>query len=187
MPPSPETSRALLEAFAERDIEFIAGRRVASVDNARNIAILDDGQEMPFDLFLGVPKHRVPMVVLESGMSQDGWIPVNPRTLETSYPNVYALGDCANTGAPKAGAFAEDAAKSVVSAIIAALRQTGEIYPYAGAGTCYIEFGAGRIGKVEVDFFSGPTPTGKYHEPSAALRANKEAFGSSRRARWFGR
>ena len=46
---------------------------------------------------------------------------------------------------------------------------------------------AGRIGKVEVDFFSGPKPTGTYHEPSVALRAEKETFGSSRRARWFGR
>ena len=49
------------------------------------------------------------------------------------------------------------------------------------------EFGAGRIGKVEVDFFSGPKPTGTFHEPSAAMRAEKDKFGSSRRARWFGR
>jgi sulfide:quinone oxidoreductase len=37
-----------------------------------------------------------------------------------------------------------------------------------------------------VDFFSGPTPTGNYYEPSAELRIDKEQFGSSRRARWFG-
>ena len=186
VPPSPETSRALIAAFAERGIEFVAGRRVASVDNSRNVATLDDGQEMPFDLFLGVPKHRVPTVVLESGMSEGGWIPVDRHSLETSYANVYALGDCANTGAPKAGVFAEGAAKAVASAILAALRHSGEVSQYSGAGTCYIEFGAGRIGKVEVDFFSGPAPTGKYHEPSAALRADKVQFGSSRRARWFG-
>jgi sulfide:quinone oxidoreductase len=113
VPPSPETSRALLAAFAERNIRFIPGRRVASVDNARNVAVLDDGTEMPFDLFLGVPKHRVPPVVLESGMSENGWIPVNPRTLETRYENVYAVGDGANTGTPKAGVFAEGAARAV--------------------------------------------------------------------------
>jgi sulfide:quinone oxidoreductase len=40
---------------------------------------------------------------------------------------------------------------------------------------------------VEVDFFSNPDgPTGTYYEPSVALRADKEHFGSSRRARWFG-
>lgn len=185
VPPSPETSRALVAAFAERNITFIPGRRVASLDNARKIAVLDDGVEMPFDLFLGVPKHRVPNVVVDSGMAENGWIPVNPRTLETKYPNVYAVGDGANTGTPKAGVFAEGAARAVASDLIAKLRNSGEATKYNGFGTCYIEFGGGRIGKVEVDFFSGPTPTGTYHEPSVALRADKAYFGSSRRARWF--
>jgi len=186
VPPSPETSRALISAFAERGIQFLPGRRVASVDNARNVAVLDDGAEMPFHLFLGVPKHRAPPVVLASGMSENGWIPVNPRTLETKYENVYAVGDGANTGTPKAGVFAEGAARAVASALVAKLRSQGDARLYDGFGTCYIEFGGGRIGKVEVDFFSGPTPTGNYYEPSVALRADKETFGSSRRARWFG-
>ena len=186
VPPSPDTSRALLAAFAERGIKFVPTRRVASVDNARNVAVLDDGTEMPFDLFLGVPKHRVPPVVLESGMAENGWIPVNPRTLETKYENVYAVGDGANTGTPKAGVFAEGAARAVASGLIAKLRQSGSGSLYDGFGTCYIEFGGGRIGKVEVDFFSGPAPTGTYYEPSVALRADKETFGSSRRSRWFG-
>ncbi len=186
VPPSPETSRALVAAFVERNIGFIPGRRVASIDNARKVAILDDGVEMQFDLFLGVPRHRVPDVVIDSGMAENGWIPVNPRTLETRYPGVYAVGDGANTGTPKAGVFAEGAARAVASDLIARLRKTGSGTQYDGFGTCYIEFGGGRIGKVEVDFFSGPKPTGTYHEPSVALRADKEVFGSSRRARWFG-
>lgn len=186
VPPSPETSRALEKAFAERDITFIPGRRVASVDATRGVATLDDGAEMPFDLILGVPKHRVPDVVLESGMAEEDWIPVNPRTLETGFANVYAAGDCANTGVPKAGVFAEGAARAVASDLIVKLRNSGVARPYDGSGTCYIEFGGGRVGKVEVDFFSGPTPTGIYHEPSDAMREDKENFGAVRRARWFG-
>ena len=186
VPPSPETSQALVAAFNERGIEFIPNRRVVSIDADRNVATVDDGAEMPFDLFLGVPKHRVPTVVVESGMAEEGWIPVNPRTLETNFPNVYAVGDAANTGTPKAGVFAEGAARAVASDLIAKLRNSGKATPYDGFGSCYIEFGGGRVGKVEVDFFSGPKPTGTYHEPSIAMRANKENFGSSRRARWFG-
>ena len=187
VPPSPETSRALEAAFKERSIKFVPGRRVASVDGAKGVALLDDGAELAFDLFLGVPKHRVPDVVAEAGLAEDGWIPVNSRTLETKYPDVYAVGDGANTGTPKAGVFAEGAARAVASALIARLRNSGKATEYDGFGTCYIEFGGGRIGKVEVDFFSGPKPTGTYHEPSLALRAEKETFGSSRRARWFSR
>ncbi len=186
VPPSPETSQALLAAFAERGITFIPGRRVASIDNGRHVAVLDDGTEMPFDLFLGVPRHRVPQVVLDSGLAEDGWIPVNPRTLETRHADVWAIGDGANTGAPKAGVFAEGGARAVASALIARIRGSGTRQDYAGAGTCYIEFGGGRIGKVEVDFFSGPKPTGTYHAPSLELRRDKEAFGAARRARWFG-
>jgi len=186
VPPSPETSQALLAAFAERNIRFTPGRRVQTVDNGRNVAILDDGTQMPFDLFLGVPKHRAPAVVIESGMAVDGWIPVNPRTLETGYANVYAVGDCASTGTPKAGIYAEGAARAVASALIARLAHEGRPEEYDGVGTCYIEFGGGRIGKVVVDFFSGPKPTGIYYQPDVALREDKEHFGSSRRARWFG-
>lgn len=186
VPPSPETSRALVEAFDERGIKFHPNKRVASIDAARKTAILDDGTEMDFDLFFGVPKHRAPLVVLNSGLAENGWVTVNPRTLETKLANVYAVGDGANTGTLKAGVFAEGAAKAVATALIAKIRNVGKAVDYSGFGTCYIEFGGGRIGKVEVDFFSGPKPTGNYYEPSAALRADKEQFGSSRRARWFG-
>ena len=141
---------------------------------------------MSFDLFFGVPKHRVPLVVLDSGLAENGWVTVNQRTLETKFANVYAVGDSANTGTPKAGVFAEGAAKAVAAALIAKIRNVGKGIEYNGFGTCYIEFGGGRIGKVEVDFFSGPKPTGTYYEPSVALRADKDHFGSSRRARWFG-
>ena len=58
--------------------------------------------------------------------------------------------------------------------------------PYDGTGSCYIEFGHGRVGRVDVDFFSQEKPTGSLQEPSAELVAEKEHFGSSRRSRWFG-
>ncbi len=186
VPPSPETSKALIAAFAERGIKFMPNRRVASVDPGRRVASLDDGSELPFDLFLGVPKHHAPAVVEASGMAESDWLPVNPRTLETRFPNVYAIGDIANTGTPKAGVFAEGAAKAVATSLASRIRGQGEGSLYAGAGSCYIEFGGGKIGRVDVDFFSGPKPTGTYHEPNVALRADKDRFGASRRARWFG-
>ncbi len=186
VPPSPDTSKALIGAFSERGIKFVPSRRVASLDPGRRVAVLDDGSELPYDLFLGVPKHRAPKVVDESGMAENGWVPVNPRTLETRFPGVYAVGDIANTGTPKAGVFAESAARAVAASLTARIRGGGQSGAYTGAGSCYIEFGAGRIGRVDVDFFSGPSPTGTYHEPSVAMRSEKEHFGSSRRARWFG-
>jgi sulfide:quinone oxidoreductase len=187
VPPSPETSRALVTAFAERDIAFVPGRRVSALDPARHVAVLDDGSEMPYDLFLGVPRHRAPDVVLASGMTVDGYVPVEPRTLATRFPGVYAVGDVATVGVPKAGVFAEGAARVVAASLIASLGRGEAPAIYDGRGSCYVEFGAGRVGRVDVDFLSGPKPTGTFEEPSAALVAEKEHFGSSRRARWFGR
>jgi sulfide:quinone oxidoreductase len=187
VPPSPDTSAALLDAFAERAIAFVPGRRVTSLDTASGVAVLDDGAELPCDLFLGVPKHRAPDVVLESGMAEDGYVPVDSRTLETRFRGVYAVGDVATVGVPKAGVFSEGAARVVAASILAQLQGGPQPTPYDGRGACYVEFGAGRVGRVDVDFLSGPRPTGTFLEPSLALVAEKQEFGASRRSRWFGR
>ncbi len=187
VPPSPETSRALVEAFAERAIKFVPSRRVSSLDGARGVIVLDDGSELPYDLFLGVPRHRAPEVVVAAGMTDDVYVPVNPRTLETRYPGVYAIGDVAAIEVPKAGVFAEGAARIVAASLIADAGRGEKPGAYDGRGSCFIEFGSGRVGRVDVDFLSGPTPTGAFQAPSAALVAEKQTFGSSRRARWFGR
>ncbi len=187
VPPSPDTSAALLEAFAEREIQFVANRRVSSLDPAGKVAVLDDGAELPYDLFLGVPKHRAPTVVLESGMAEEGYVPADSRTLETRFRDVYAVGDVATLGVPKAGVFSEGAARVVAESIVERLRGGEEPAAYDGRGSCYVEFGAGRVGRVDVDFLSGPRPTGTFKEPSRELVAEKQHFGASRRARWFNR
>src|SRR6478752_337830 len=184
IPPSPDTSQALLSAFSERGIEWIGGTRITAIDEG-NVAMLDDGRELPFDLFLGVPKHRAPDVVIESGMTEDGYIPVSSQTLATTYPGVYAVGAVTTAGVPKAGVFAEGAARVVAKVLIAVQRGGEHPPPYDGRGICYIEFGGGQVAGVDVDFLSGPEKIGTYRPPSAELVAEKKEFGASRRARWF--
>ena len=185
IPPSPDSSKALLKAFAERDIRFIPQRKVSTVDENKKVVTLDDGTELPCDLFLGIPKHVAPDVVLQSGLSENGWIPVDRKNLLTKFPNVYAIGDVTSVGTPKAGVFAEGAAKIAAASIIDAFHGRENDNPYTGAGSCYIEFGKGTVARVDVDFFSGPKPFGIHHEASEALVADKENFGASRKARWF--
>ena len=187
VPPSPDTSAALLAEFTRRGIEFVPERRVVALDPDTREAALDDGTRLPYDLFLGIPVHRAPAVVEESGMTENGWIPVDPHTLTTRFPGVYAVGDVTSVGTPKAGVFAEGAARVVADQLIARVRGEAEPPGYDGTGSCYIEFGDERVARVDVDFFSTPGhPTGTFAEPSLELAADKVAFGSSRRARWFG-
>ena len=186
VPPSAQTSKALLGAFEERDIEFVPGARITSLDPGRRVVALEGGEEVSYDLFLGVPKHRAPDVVQESGMAEDGYVPVDSRTLKTRFPGVYAVGDVATVGVPKAGVFSEGAARVVAAEVLATIRNGEQPEGYDGLGSCYVEFGDGRVGRVDVDFLSGPNPTGTFQEPSATLVAEKQEFGLSRRARWFG-
>ena len=186
IPPSPATSEALLAAFAERGITFVPNRLVSSLDPGRRVAVLDDGTELRYDLFLGVPKHRVPDVVAASGMTEDGWIPVDPRTLRTRFPGVYAVGDVTSVGTPKAGVFSEGAAQVVAASLIAEFQGNEQPPAYGGAGSCYIEFGEGRVGRADVIFPPGGSPTGTFAEPSLAVAEEKRDFGSSREGRWFG-
>jgi len=186
IPPSPAASQAFLSAFSERRITFVPDRFVRALDPRRRVVVLDDDSEMPYDLFLGIPKHRVPDVVAASGMTEDGWIPVDPKTLKTRFPGVYAVGDVASVGTPLAGVFSEGAAKVVAAELIANVKRGEPPAPYSGRGSCYAEFGQGKVGRVDVDFLSGPEPTGSFEGPSAALTYDKQSFGSSRRKRWFG-
>ena len=187
IPPSPDASAVLLRAFEERGIAWHPGTLITSIDPDRKVAITADGSEMPFDLFLGVPVHRVPTVVAESGMAVDGWIPVDPLTLQTSFADVYAVGDVTSVGTPKAGVFAEGQAGVVADRIIERIKGEAESAAYDGRGLCYLEFGDDTVAKVDVTFSAGQAPHGNFQGPSAELAADKIEFGTSRIRRWFGR
>jgi sulfide:quinone oxidoreductase len=187
IPPSPDASAAILDAFAERGIDWHPGQSVRSLDPVRKVAVLRDGDELPYDLFLGVPLHRAPTVVVESGMSVDGWIPVNRLTLETQFPDVYAVGDVTSVGTPKAGVFAEGQATVVAKQIIERARGSNASSTYDGRGICYLEFGHDMVAKVDVTFVAGQAPAGFLQGPSADLLLDKAAFGSQHIGRWFDR
>ncbi|WP_406235398.1 NAD(P)/FAD-dependent oxidoreductase [Nocardia sp. NBC_01009] len=158
IPVSADTSAALVEALARRGIDYSPGMRVHALDPKNHVAATDAG-DLAYDLFIGIPTHCVSPVVEASGLTvggADGWIHVDPRTLATRYPGVYAIGDCADAPVPRAGVFAENAARTVAAHIGARLHGTPDPEKYLGRGSCYIEFGDGLVGKVDADFLSGP-------------------------------
>jgi sulfide:quinone oxidoreductase len=187
IPPSPAASKVLLEAFAERDIAWRPETLVRALDGEKKVAMLAGGGEIPFDLFLGVPHHRVPQVVEESGLCVDGWVPVDPQTLRTSFDGVFAVGDVTSVGTPKAGVFAERQAAVVAEQVIAQAGGRTSEATYDGLGICYLEFGDDTVAKVEVTFRPGEAPRGNFDHPSQVWTEEKAEFGSSRIKRWFGR
>ncbi len=186
LPVSAEVGGAILAELTARGIEFLGGSQIASIDPDGSAVRLANGTVIESDLVMAVPLHVAPKVVVEAGLTEGGWIPVDKYTLKTRFPDVYALGDVASVGVPRAGVFSEGQAKVVAEQVIARSRSQGDSARYEGAGACYLEFGLGRVGRVDVNFLGGPAAVASMQMPSVALRAEKTEFGASRRARWFG-
>jgi sulfide:quinone oxidoreductase len=186
VPITKEVSQSILDALGARGIQYVPNQLVAELDVSGGEARLASGGSVAYDLFIGIPVHRVPEVVDSSGLAVDGWVPVDHTNLATRFTNVYALGDVAGAPVAKAGVFAESAAAVVAEDIAARLRGGALQRPFEGAGSCYIEFGGGMVGKVEANFLGGPKPTARLVGPARELAAEKEAFGATRRERWFG-
>ena len=185
VPITKEVSQSFLDALAERGIEYVPNEQIVELDTRGNEVRLASGGGIPYDLFVGIPVHRVPHVVESCGLAVDGWVPVEKTNLATRFPDVYAVGDITGLPMAKAGVFAEAAARVVADDISARLRGDALDRSYEGAGTCYLEFGGGMVAMVEANFFGGPTPTARLVGPSRELAADKVAFASTRRERWF--
>ena len=186
VPVTPEVSQRFLDELAARRIEYMAKNRVVELDPTGKQAVLESGERLPYDLFIGIPIHRVPAVVAESGLADNGWVAVDRDTLLTPFPDVYAVGDCVAIPMAKAGVFAENAAGVAADHILARLSDRTSERRYEGEGNCYIEFGSGRVAKIEANFLGGPSPRAEVVGPSEDLAADKKAFAPTRRARWFG-
>src|SRR5436305_6683642 len=120
---------------------------------------LDDGSEVGYDLLLAVPRHKSPDALSSLPVGNDDWVRVDPVTLMTEYQDVYAVGDSADVPVPRAGSFAERGGATVAERILAMLdgRPVG---PFDAYGACYIDFGGGRVGRVDVSFSAGQGVTG---------------------------
>jgi sulfide:quinone oxidoreductase len=155
-------------------------------------AVVAADTRIPFDLLLGVPPHRVPAVVTAAGLAEPGgWVKVDPATLETRFPNVFAIGDVTaiplSTGQPlpKAGVFAHAQGEVVASRVADGLAGRNPTAVFDGNGMCFLETGHGRATMVRGNFYAAP-PDVALAEASEEHLAAKHAFESDRLAAWFG-
>lgn len=187
--PHPTVAAALERNLADRGIELIAGTPIAAVD-AANRQVVVGPRTVAYDLFVGVPVHVPPAVVRASALGASGYVQPSVTNLETAIPGVYAIGDVTRIPAgeqvvPKAGAFAEDAARTVVADILVKEGLADERVRFEAKGACFFEVGHDQVARVSVNFFGGAAPQQTLEGPSPGFRVDKEAFESTRRERWF--
>jgi sulfide:quinone oxidoreductase len=91
----------------EQHYEFV----VRSIDPEKKVVRGLYNYNIPFDLLVMVPPHRPAQVLLDSGLAEcETGIRVDYDTLQTKWDNVYAIGDCADMPASKAGGVAHQEA-----------------------------------------------------------------------------
>jgi sulfide:quinone oxidoreductase len=170
-------------------IEFLRDHQATVVEDG--VVVFGD-ERRPFDLLLGVPPHRAPTVVTDSGLTGGGpWIKVEPRTMETAHAGVYAIGDVTAVPLangqflPKAGAFAQAEGEVVAARIAASFAGSAPSATFAGDGACFLETGGGNAAMVTGGFLADP-PAVLLTDPSPEHFAAKRAFERDRLAAWFG-
>jgi sulfide:quinone oxidoreductase len=176
--------------LADKGITFLPNHKATAVESGE---VVFADKRRPFDLLLGVPPHRPPAVVRESGLVDGtGWVSVDPRTLETQFPGVYAIGDVVQIllangkPLPKAGVFAEAMGETVAERIAAVFSGEKPEATFKGEGGCYLEVGAGQAMMVSGHFLAEPEPEVSLTEPSPEYLDEKRSFETQRLQRWFG-
>jgi sulfide:quinone oxidoreductase len=177
--------------LAENGITFLPSHKATSVEDGE--IVFASGTRKPFDLLLGIVPHRCPPVVAQSGLTENGgWVPVNPRTLETRFPGVYAIGDIAHVPMangkrlPMAGVFAAAEGEVVARRIAAGFQGREADATFAGTGGCYLEVGGGEAMMVEGQWLTDPGPTVQLSGPHSRYLEQKQAFERDHLKKWFG-
>ena len=109
--------------------------------------------------------HKAPDVVVASGLTDGGWIAVDPATFATKFTDVYAVGDVTSAPVPRAGVFAEGEARTVADVLLERLGGGAPALPYQGTASCYLEIGDGTVARVDVNFLGGPAAHGRVQPP----------------------
>jgi sulfide:quinone oxidoreductase len=176
--------------LADNGITFLPNRKATAIEKGE---VVFANERRPFDLLFGVPPHRPPAVVRESGLvGESGWVSVNSRTLETPFPAVYAVGDVVQISMangkplPKAGVFAEAMGETVADHIAAAFMGREPEAAFKGEGGCYLEVGVGQAMMVKGHFLAVPEPEIVLTEASPQFLQEKHVFEKQRLQSWFG-
>lgn len=187
----PEVGNALVAMMGVKGIGFHGGKSATRIHPDTRTVEFGDGTTESFDLLAMVPPHCSPAAaVMSSGLAPTGGIPVDPQTLATSMPGVWAIGDATalmlpnGKPLPKAAIFAQAEAEIAAHQVARHLGYDAPDIRFTGDGACYVEIGGGLAAKGEGNFLTPPAPQVALRGPSAAYHAEKEQQERDWLVRW---
>ncbi|HET7405107.1 MAG TPA: FAD/NAD(P)-binding oxidoreductase [Candidatus Bathyarchaeia archaeon] len=158
--------------LASRGVKYMPKTKLIRVEKDK--LLFEDGSGMNYDLFIGIPPHRPPKIVVDAGLAEpSGWISVNPYTLATRHEDVYAVGDVASIDTPhghmpflpKAGVFAQGQAETVANNIAVSVCGKGQMKQWDGRGACHLQVSKSEAAFLQGSFLSNP-PKLEFYPPS---------------------
>jgi len=168
-----EWARPILDS---RDIRIETMFNAESVDPDEGTLTSMEGTTLDYDALVAIPPHTGSDLIADAGLGDGGWVDVDPHTLEaTSHEGVYALGDAAAVGVPKAGSAAHYQANVVGQRVASEVRGRTPTATYDGKTLCFVETGMDAATFVEFDYDNPPEPV----RPSQQLHWAKLAYNKS--------
>ncbi|HSP40745.1 MAG TPA: FAD-dependent oxidoreductase [Gillisia sp.] len=159
-----QASLELKRLIEHKGIKYYPNHQVTAV--TKNRLEFSNGSSYGYDLLAFTPRHQSPAVIRSSSLAaESGWIEADPKSLETRFPNVYAIGDITNIKLangvilPKIGIFARQQAEIVAHNIGRKIGNSVPDQAFKGEGQYYIEYGDGLASTTDVNFYDDPKET----------------------------
>ncbi len=190
-----KVSQDIINLLNDNHINFHPLHKIKTVSDTKELEF-ENGRSENYDLLVGIPSHKVPEVIRNSGLIKQGqnWINVDKFNLKTDYENVFAIGDVTeikvneNMAIPKAGVFAEAQAKVVSQQIVDDIEndKNKKSSPrFDGKGFCFMEVGNKKAGYVAVDLYNEQGPATLLEPPSEESYKKKIDFERSKLNEWL--
>jgi sulfide:quinone oxidoreductase len=167
----PELGNAVKGMLDKKGIRLHPSMNLNSVDTKSKQLFFNGKDTYEYDLLIVIPPHQAPEVIRTSDLANaNGWVDVNPATLQTKYENVFAIGDIALIPLPgrwfpdkpmmlpKAGVFAHLQAEVVAKNIVREIQGEKAGEKFCADGYCMLEAGEDMAGFAYGDFFGEPHP-----------------------------
>ena len=167
----PELGNAVKNILDKKGILFHPLMQLNSVDTKSKQIFFNGKDTYEYDLLIVIPPHQSPSAIRKTDLANaNGWIDVNPESLQTKYENVFAIGDIASIPLPgrwipdkpmmlpKAGVFSHLQADVVAKNIIRKINGEKPDEKFCADGYCMLEAGEDLAGFAYGDFFGEPHP-----------------------------
>ncbi|MBT3741254.1 MAG: NAD(P)/FAD-dependent oxidoreductase [Polaribacter sp.] len=154
----PKATQALHYLLEEKGIKEVTDFNIERVDYENNKIIDYADTEVDYDLLVTVPTNMGDSLIESSGLGDDlNFVPTNKATLQTTAnENIFALGDCTNLPASKAGSVAHFEAEILTENILRYIDGKELKEKFDGHANCFIETGNGKALLIDFNYTQEP-------------------------------